>query len=162
VANAIQTTVLLRSEQTGGMTSVVENVLPPDFGGPPLHMHDFDEAFYVLEGELTFQLEDERLTARPGQLVFAPRCVPHTLANHSAREARYLLICAPPASSGTSTTSPPIKPGAHPHPRRPSRFRRRSRSGHRSTQSNLPDRPPAPEPDGPTRRTNGGKPCTKT
>jgi mannose-6-phosphate isomerase-like protein (cupin superfamily) len=77
------------------MTSVVENVLPPDFGGPPLHMHDFDEAFYVLEGELTFQLEDERLTARPGQLVFAPRCVPHTLANHSAREARYLLICAP-------------------------------------------------------------------
>jgi uncharacterized RmlC-like cupin family protein len=57
-------------------------------------MHDFDEAFYVLEGELTFQLEDERLTARRGQLVFAPRCVPHTLANHSAADARYLLICA--------------------------------------------------------------------
>jgi quercetin dioxygenase-like cupin family protein len=94
-ANAIQTTVLLRSEQTGGMTSVIENVLPPRFGGPPLHMHDFDEAFYVLAGELTFQLDDERLTARAGELVFAPRCRPHTLANHGAAEARYLLICAP-------------------------------------------------------------------
>jgi quercetin dioxygenase-like cupin family protein len=95
MANAMETTVLLRSEQTGGMTSVIENVLPPGFGGPPLHMHDFDEAFYVLNGELTFQVDAERLTARPGQLVFAPRCVPHTLANHSALEARYLLICAP-------------------------------------------------------------------
>jgi hypothetical protein len=37
---AIQTTVLLRSEQTGGMTSVVENIVPPRFGGPPLHRHD--------------------------------------------------------------------------------------------------------------------------
>jgi mannose-6-phosphate isomerase-like protein (cupin superfamily) len=95
MGNAIQTTVLLRSEQTGGMTSVIENVLPPRFGGPPLHMHDFDEAFYVLDGELTFQLDNERSNAGAGQLVFAPRCVPHTLANHSPLEARYLLICAP-------------------------------------------------------------------
>ena len=28
------------------------------WAGPPLHHHDFDEAFYVLEGELVFQVED--------------------------------------------------------------------------------------------------------
>jgi quercetin dioxygenase-like cupin family protein len=89
------TAVLLRSEQTGGMASVIENTLPPRFGGPPLHMHDFDEAFYVLEGEITFQLDDELITAGAGDFVFAPRCAPHTLANRSDLPARYLLICSP-------------------------------------------------------------------
>jgi quercetin dioxygenase-like cupin family protein len=56
--------------------------------GPPLHTHDFDEAFYVLEGELTFQLEDKLRTATGGESVFAPRGVPHTLANSSGAAAR--------------------------------------------------------------------------
>jgi hypothetical protein len=46
------TKVLLRSEESGGHVSVIENVLPPHFSGPHLHTHDFDEAFYVLEDEL--------------------------------------------------------------------------------------------------------------
>ena len=91
----LETRVLLRSEQTGGMTAVVENTLPPNFEGPPLHLHDFDEAFYVLDGEVTFLLNGETQLGRPGELVFAPRCVPHTLANHSPSPARYLLICSP-------------------------------------------------------------------
>jgi len=48
--------VLLRSEETDGHVSVTEIVVPPHSAGPPLHTHDFDEAFCVLEGELTFQL----------------------------------------------------------------------------------------------------------
>jgi quercetin dioxygenase-like cupin family protein len=47
--------VLLRSEETSGHMSVTEIVVPPHTVGPPLHTHDFDEAFYVLEGELIFQ-----------------------------------------------------------------------------------------------------------
>ena len=65
--------------------AVIENRVPADWGGPPLHHHDFDEAFYVLEGELTFQLGDERATAGPGELAFAGRGDHHTLANLSAR-----------------------------------------------------------------------------
>jgi len=94
-ASSLTTTVLLRSEQTGGMASVVENILPGGFEGPPLHMHDFDESFYVLEGEITFSLDGNLVTAQPGELVFAPRLVPHTLANRSKAPARYLLICSP-------------------------------------------------------------------
>lgn len=54
----LTTNVLLRSEETGGHVSVTEIVVPPHSAGPPLHTHDFDEAFYMLEGELIFQVED--------------------------------------------------------------------------------------------------------
>jgi quercetin dioxygenase-like cupin family protein len=88
--------VRLRSEQTKGRLAVMENRVSADFAGPPLHVHpDFDEAFYVLEGELIFQLGDERLTAAAGTLVFAPGETPHTYANHSGKEARVLLLCTP-------------------------------------------------------------------
>jgi len=87
--------VLLRSEQSGGHVSVIENVLPAGAAGPYLHTHHFDEAFYVLEGELTFRVEDELLTATAGDVAFAPRNVAHTLANRSDAPARYLLVCTP-------------------------------------------------------------------
>ena len=88
-------TVLLRSEQTAGVVSVVELASQAGFAGPPLHHHDFDEAFYVMEGELTFQLGEQMLTRAAGELAFAPRNVPHTYANHSGAPARALLICTP-------------------------------------------------------------------
>ncbi len=87
--------VLLRSEESGGVVSVVDNTVPANWAGPFLHKHDFDEAFYVLEGELTFQLEDAVVTKRAGELAFAPRGVAHTLANHSDAPARYVLVCTP-------------------------------------------------------------------
>jgi len=84
--------VLLRSEQSDGQVALVA------LGGggrPPLHRHDFDETFYVLEGELTFQLGDERFTRQAGELAFAPRGVPHTYANLTGAPAQVLLIITP-------------------------------------------------------------------
>jgi quercetin dioxygenase-like cupin family protein len=91
----LRTNVLLRSEETGGHVSVTDDVVPPHAAGPPLHTHDFDEAFYMLEGELIFQVEEALDTKRAGELSFAPRNVAHTLANHSAAPARYALVCTP-------------------------------------------------------------------
>jgi quercetin dioxygenase-like cupin family protein len=91
----LRTNVLLRSEQSGGHVSMTEIVVPAHNAGPPLHTHDFDEAFYVLEGELIFQVEDELITKRAGELAFVPRNVAHALANHSDADARYLLVCTP-------------------------------------------------------------------
>jgi quercetin dioxygenase-like cupin family protein len=51
--------VLLRSEESGGAVAVIEVGSSAGFAGPPLHHHDFDGAFYVLEGELTFRLRDD-------------------------------------------------------------------------------------------------------
>jgi quercetin dioxygenase-like cupin family protein len=84
--------VLLRSEESGGHVAIVE------LGGggrPPLHRHDFDETFYVLEGELTFQLDDDVFTRRAGELAFAPRGVAHTYANLSGAPARAPLVITP-------------------------------------------------------------------
>jgi quercetin dioxygenase-like cupin family protein len=91
----LHTDVLLRSEQSGGHVSMTELLIPAHNPGPPLHTHDFDEAFYMLEGELIFQIEDELTTKRAGDLAFAPRNVAHALANHSDADARYLLVCTP-------------------------------------------------------------------
>ena len=91
----LRTNILLRSEQSGGHLSMVEIVVPARSAGPPLHTHDFDEAFYMLEGELIFQVEDALITKRAGELSFAPRNVVHALANHSDADARYLLVCTP-------------------------------------------------------------------
>ena len=95
MASAFSTTVALRGEQSDGAISVIENALPARWDGPPLHRHDFDEAFYVLDGELTFQVEDDLYTAGPGALAFAPGGVDHTLANLGDAPARYLLLCTP-------------------------------------------------------------------
>jgi quercetin dioxygenase-like cupin family protein len=84
--------VLVRSEESGGHVAVVE------LGGggrPPLHHHDFDETFYVLAGELTFQLGDDVFTRGAGELAFAPRGVPHTYANLSGAPSRVLLVITP-------------------------------------------------------------------
>jgi quercetin dioxygenase-like cupin family protein len=87
--------VLLRSEQSGGAVAVVVNAVPAEFDGPPLHSHEFDETFYVLDGTLTFQLNEELTTATRGELVFAPRGTAHTFANLSGAPARFLLVCTP-------------------------------------------------------------------
>ncbi len=59
--------VILRSEQSGGQIAVMDNVVPAGFPGPPLH-HHLDETFCVLEGELTFQLEDEIFAKKRGEI----------------------------------------------------------------------------------------------
>jgi quercetin dioxygenase-like cupin family protein len=87
--------VLLRSEQSAGAVSAIEVTSPTGFKGPPLHHYGLDEAFYVLEGELTFQLRDDVFTRRAGELAFAPRDVPHTYANHGDAPARALIVCTP-------------------------------------------------------------------
>lgn len=91
----LRTNVLLRSEETDGHVSVTEIVVPPQTAGPPLHTHDFDEAFYLLDGVLIFQLEETLVSKGADELFFAARNVPHTLANHSDAPGRYLLICTP-------------------------------------------------------------------
>jgi quercetin dioxygenase-like cupin family protein len=95
MTSTFTTTVALRSEQSGGALSVTDITLPARWDGPPLHHHEFDEAFYVLDGEITFQVRDELFAAGPGALAFAPGGVPHTLATLGDAPARYLLLCTP-------------------------------------------------------------------
>jgi quercetin dioxygenase-like cupin family protein len=79
---------------TGGQISVSEQVLP-EGSSPPLHVHHReDEAFYVLEGQLTCQAGDQVLTATAGSFVWLPRDIPHTFRVDS-QTARILTLCVP-------------------------------------------------------------------
>jgi quercetin dioxygenase-like cupin family protein len=59
---------------------------------PPLHVHkDEDEIFHVLEGEVRYRVGDMERRARPGEILLAPKGIPHTYRVESA-EARFLTI----------------------------------------------------------------------
>ncbi|CAN7194730.1 cupin domain-containing protein [Rhizobium sp. LjRoot30] len=60
---------------------------------PPLHIHyGEDEIFYVLDGEIQFEVDGKTMTLRPGQAVCAPRDVPHRYRVVSPNGARYLTV----------------------------------------------------------------------
>ena len=64
-------------------------------GAPPLHIHHRqDESFYVIAGEITFFVGDQRLEATAGDFVFAPKDVPHAFLVTS-EHAEYLPSFSP-------------------------------------------------------------------
>ena len=61
-------TILADSAATGGSFAVVDYTAPPGFPGPPPHRHrEIVDVFYVLEGELVFEIENERSRRSPGR-----------------------------------------------------------------------------------------------
>jgi quercetin dioxygenase-like cupin family protein len=83
-------------EQTGGAYGLVETTVPAPSAGPPPHVHrGEEEAFYVLEGEVTVLLGDRTITASAGSFAFVPRGTVHTFSNRGSREARLLVIISP-------------------------------------------------------------------
>ena len=87
-------TVKAGGAEAGSAFSQIEVDDPRDTG-PPLHVHhNEDETFYVLDGDLTFQVGDERIDVTAGDFLFAPRDVPHAYVVRSER-ARMLVTASP-------------------------------------------------------------------
>jgi mannose-6-phosphate isomerase-like protein (cupin superfamily) len=113
-------TIKATGKETGGRYTLVE-VLEPEGAEGPLHVHHReDEGFWILEGELTFRIGEEKLKASPGSFVFGPRGVPHTYRVDRG-PARLLFILSPAgfedlihatSEPAASPTLPP--PGAPP------------------------------------------------
>ena len=81
--------------EAGGQFGVFESVLPPG-AGPALHRHQrYDEAFYVLAGQIEYQVGDRRVMATAGTFVFAPARSAHGFRNVGASKGRHLVITAP-------------------------------------------------------------------
>ena len=60
------------------------------------HRHqDEDDAFYIVEGEMTFIFGDQQVSAPPGTFVLVPPGVEHGFRNDDARPVRMLNIHAP-------------------------------------------------------------------
>ena len=52
-------------------------------GGPPAHHHPWDEAFFVLEGEVEISIENVARTLGPGSYVHIPAGTVHAYTNRS-------------------------------------------------------------------------------
>src|SRR4051795_2859083 len=106
---------------TDGKYALWEAVVPPG-GGPPPHVHSREEeGFYVLEGEITFTVNGERVGAKAGTFANMPVGTPHSFKNESDKPARMLISVAPaglekmffevgvPLAEGATTALPPTK-----------------------------------------------------
>src|SRR5258707_10417947 len=80
---------LATGEDTNGKYALWEAIVPPG-GGPPPHVHSREEGFYILEGEITFQVADNRLVATAGMFANMPVGTPHSFKNKSGKSARML------------------------------------------------------------------------
>jgi quercetin dioxygenase-like cupin family protein len=66
----------------------------------PMHIHhDADETFYVVDGELTVFLGDERFDVAAGDYVFGPRGIPHAWVVTS-EHAELFVTCGPAGTAG--------------------------------------------------------------
>ncbi len=60
------------------------------------HVHaEEDDAFYIVEGEMTFTLDEEEIAAPPGTFVLIPPGVAHGFRNDGEVPVRMLNIHAP-------------------------------------------------------------------
>jgi quercetin dioxygenase-like cupin family protein len=112
---------LATGADTNGKYALWEAIVPPG-GGPPPHVHSREEeGFYVLEGEITFTIGENRLVASAGMFANMPVGTPHSFKNESSRPARMLISVAPagleqmffefavPLPEGSTSALPPTK-----------------------------------------------------
>ena len=90
-----ETLVKVSAQDSDGTLAFFHLVAPP-MSGPPVHVHTReDELFYVLEGEIVFELDGERHTVRAGDMVYLRRGVVHAYQNFTNRDARLLIATTP-------------------------------------------------------------------
>ena len=112
---------LATGDDTNGKYALWEAIVPPG-GGPPPHVHSREEeGFYILEGEITFQIGEERVVATVGMFANMPVGTPHSFKNESDQTAKMLISVAPagleqmffecgvPVAQGATTAPPPSK-----------------------------------------------------
>ena len=82
-------------DDTDGKYAMFEAVVRPG-GGPPPHIHSREEeSFYVLEGEITFQVGDDRIVAKAGTFANMPVGSLHSFRNDTDKTARMIISVAP-------------------------------------------------------------------
>ena len=73
---------VLTGKDTAGAYAFIDMLIPPG-GGPMPHAHEFEEMFYVIEGEVEVFRHDARTTATPGSAINIPGWAPHVFKNLS-------------------------------------------------------------------------------
>jgi mannose-6-phosphate isomerase-like protein (cupin superfamily) len=74
--------------------------------GPGLHLHRFDQFYFVLEGELTVGVAGEQYAVGRHELAILPAGVPHRQWNESGAEAKWLTMNLPEPEAGVRWDAP--------------------------------------------------------
>jgi len=84
--------ILVSGQQTGGAFACIDMIVPPG-GGPGPHAHpDFEESFYVVDGEVEVKSEFGNYVASKGSFISIPKGgVVHGFKNKTGQNAH--LIC---------------------------------------------------------------------
>ena len=107
--------IKISANDTDGSLAVFEQTGLTPNGGPPLHIHPFqDEWFYVIEGNYHFQVGEDKFRMEAGDTIFLPRNIKHAFIQLS--EKGKMIVSYFPAGkmeaffkSTDSWTSPPSK-----------------------------------------------------
>jgi mannose-6-phosphate isomerase-like protein (cupin superfamily) len=89
----------IRGEDHGASISLILDESEPGTG-PRLHRHAYDETWVIQEGEITFQVGDERLHAGPGDVAIIPAGAPHKFTNVGPGRSKIVCIHASPTIVG--------------------------------------------------------------
>jgi len=89
-------TIVASNEDTGGTYSFIECKVFPGAGPVPHIQTREHEGFYLVEGQLTFTVDKERIEAKPGTFINIPPNVLHTFKNETNEIAKLITILSPP------------------------------------------------------------------
>jgi mannose-6-phosphate isomerase-like protein (cupin superfamily) len=86
--------------QTDGDFSLMERTVPPRGRRPLPHRHvNCSEAFWVLDGTITFVVDGAEQRGGPDDFLLVPRGASHTFGNDGDEPARLLVMHAPAADA---------------------------------------------------------------
>ena len=112
---------LATGDETDGKYAMIDAVVPPG-GGPPPHIHRREEeSFFVLEGEITFRLNDETIVAGPHTFLNMPIGSLHSFKNESEQPARMLITLAPAGLEKMFLEVGTVLTGKDPQPQPPTK-----------------------------------------
>lgn len=88
--------IITSGKETNGAYAIIEMTVPVG-AGPIPHSHpDYEEIFYVLEGELAFKSEEGSYLAQKGATVAIPKGgIIHNFKNNSDKTAKLLCTVIP-------------------------------------------------------------------
>ena len=88
--------ILITGKETGGAFAVIDMLIPPE-GGPGPHSHpDFQESFYIIDGEIEVKSEVSTYAAKKGAFVSIPKGgIVHCFKNKTDQVAHILCTVVP-------------------------------------------------------------------
>jgi mannose-6-phosphate isomerase-like protein (cupin superfamily) len=93
--------IKLAGEATHGRFSLIEMLVPAGYADVPWHVHrEADEAYYILEGEMTLEVGEETRIGGPGAVLYVPKGTRHRFRASPVSPLRYVILYTPAGFEG--------------------------------------------------------------